>query len=36
MNPDAENVLEIADPALAERMAGFIDELRTRYPRMDA
>ena len=29
---NAENVLEIADPALAERMAGWIDELRARYP----
>jgi phosphatidylserine/phosphatidylglycerophosphate/cardiolipin synthase-like enzyme len=29
---NAENVLEIADPALAERMAAFIDEVRARYP----
>jgi phosphatidylserine/phosphatidylglycerophosphate/cardiolipin synthase-like enzyme len=29
---NAENVLEIADPALAERMAGWIDELRERFP----
>jgi phosphatidylserine/phosphatidylglycerophosphate/cardiolipin synthase-like enzyme len=29
---NAENVLEIHDPALAERMATFIDELRARYP----
>jgi phosphatidylserine/phosphatidylglycerophosphate/cardiolipin synthase-like enzyme len=29
---NAENVLEIADPALAERMAGWIDTLRERYP----
>jgi phosphatidylserine/phosphatidylglycerophosphate/cardiolipin synthase-like enzyme len=29
---NAENVLEIADPALAERLASWIDELRTRYP----
>jgi phosphatidylserine/phosphatidylglycerophosphate/cardiolipin synthase-like enzyme len=29
---NAENVLEIADSALAERLAGWIDELRTRYP----
>ena len=28
---NAENVLEIADPALAERMAAFIDALRARY-----
>ena len=30
---NAENVLEIADAALAERMAGFIDRIRARYPR---
>src|SRR4051794_10628205 len=29
---NAENVLEIADPALAERMAAWIDELRARFP----
>ena len=29
---NAENVLEIADAALAERMAGFVDTLRARYP----
>ena len=29
---NAENVLEIADPALAERLAGWIDGLRERYP----
>ena len=29
---NAENVLEIHDPALADRMAGFIDEVRGRYP----
>jgi phosphatidylserine/phosphatidylglycerophosphate/cardiolipin synthase-like enzyme len=29
---NAENVLEIADAALAERMAGWIDELRARFP----
>jgi phosphatidylserine/phosphatidylglycerophosphate/cardiolipin synthase-like enzyme len=29
---NAENVLEIADPALAERLASWIDELRARYP----
>jgi len=29
---NAENVLEISDPALAERMAGWIDELRERFP----
>lgn len=31
---NADNVLEIADPAPAERMAGFVDELRVRYPAM--
>ena len=29
---NAENVLEIADPELAERLAGWIDGLRARYP----
>ena len=29
---NAENVLEIHDPALAERVAGFVDEVRARYP----
>jgi phosphatidylserine/phosphatidylglycerophosphate/cardiolipin synthase-like enzyme len=29
---NAENVLEIADPALADRMAAWIDGLRERYP----
>ena len=29
---NAENVLEIADAALAERMAGFVDSIRVRYP----
>jgi phosphatidylserine/phosphatidylglycerophosphate/cardiolipin synthase-like enzyme len=29
---NAENVLEIADPALAERMVQWIDALRARYP----
>ena len=29
---NAENVLEIADPELAERMAAWIDGLRARYP----
>ena len=29
---NAENVLEISDPALAERMADWIDGLRARYP----
>jgi phosphatidylserine/phosphatidylglycerophosphate/cardiolipin synthase-like enzyme len=29
---NAENVLEIAEPALAERMAAFVDAVRARYP----
>jgi phosphatidylserine/phosphatidylglycerophosphate/cardiolipin synthase-like enzyme len=29
---NAENVLEIHDPALAERLAGFVDGVRARYP----
>jgi phosphatidylserine/phosphatidylglycerophosphate/cardiolipin synthase-like enzyme len=29
---NAENVLEIQDPRLAERLAGFVDEVRARYP----
>ena len=29
---NAENVLEIADPELADRLAAWIDELRVRYP----
>ena len=29
---NAENVLEIDDVALAERMAGFVDSIRARYP----
>jgi phosphatidylserine/phosphatidylglycerophosphate/cardiolipin synthase-like enzyme len=29
---NAENVLEIADARLADRLAGWIDELRARYP----
>jgi len=29
---NAENVLEIEDAAIAERMATFVDELRARYP----
>jgi phosphatidylserine/phosphatidylglycerophosphate/cardiolipin synthase-like enzyme len=32
---NAENVLEIADAALAERMAGFIDGVRSKYPPLD-
>ena len=29
---NAENVLEIHDPSLADRMAAFVDEVRARYP----
>ncbi len=29
---NAENVLELEDPQLAERLAAFIDEVRGRYP----
>jgi len=29
---NAENMLEIHDPALAESLAGFVDEVRARYP----
>lgn len=29
---DAENVLDIRDAALAERMAAFVDGIRARYP----
>ncbi|MEJ7790251.1 MAG: phospholipase D-like domain-containing protein, partial [Thermoleophilaceae bacterium] len=29
---NAENVLEIHDAELAEQMAGYIDEVRARYP----
>ena len=29
---NAENVLEIHDPALAERLASFMDSVRARYP----
>jgi phosphatidylserine/phosphatidylglycerophosphate/cardiolipin synthase-like enzyme len=32
---NAENVLEIADAALAERIAAFVDLIRRRYPRVD-
>jgi len=30
---NAENVLEIADPEIADRLATFVDEVRARYPR---
>ena len=32
---NAENVLEIADAGLADRLAAWIDELRARYPAVD-
>ena len=32
---NAENVLEIADAALADRLAAFVDEIRGRYPAVD-
>jgi len=30
---NAENVLEITDPELAERLAAYVDEVRAKYPR---
>jgi len=30
---NAEDVLEIRDPAIADRLAAFVDEIRVRYPR---
>jgi phosphatidylserine/phosphatidylglycerophosphate/cardiolipin synthase-like enzyme len=33
---NAENVVEVHDPELAERLAGFIDEIRERYESMPA
>jgi phosphatidylserine/phosphatidylglycerophosphate/cardiolipin synthase-like enzyme len=32
---NAENVLEIVDPELAERLAAYIDEIRARYPAVE-
>jgi phosphatidylserine/phosphatidylglycerophosphate/cardiolipin synthase-like enzyme len=32
---NAENVLEIADAELAERLAGFVDDVRSRYPAVE-
>ena len=32
---NAENVLEIASPALADELAAFIDTVRARYPSVD-
>jgi phosphatidylserine/phosphatidylglycerophosphate/cardiolipin synthase-like enzyme len=29
---NAENVLELQDPRLADRLAAFVDEVRARYP----
>jgi phosphatidylserine/phosphatidylglycerophosphate/cardiolipin synthase-like enzyme len=29
---NAENVLEVTDPALAERLAAYVDDVRARYP----
>jgi phosphatidylserine/phosphatidylglycerophosphate/cardiolipin synthase-like enzyme len=31
---NAENVLEIADARVADRLAAFVDEVRARYPRV--
>ena len=33
---NAENVLEIRDPGVADRLASFIDDVRGRYPRYDS
>jgi len=32
---NAENVLEIEDAGLADRLAGFVDQARARYPALD-
>jgi phosphatidylserine/phosphatidylglycerophosphate/cardiolipin synthase-like enzyme len=32
---NAENVLELVDPAIADRLAAFVDEVRARYPAVD-
>jgi phosphatidylserine/phosphatidylglycerophosphate/cardiolipin synthase-like enzyme len=32
---NAENVLEIEDREIADRLAGFVDEVRARYPRLE-
>ena len=32
---NAENVLELHDPALADALAGYVDEVRARYPPVD-
>jgi phosphatidylserine/phosphatidylglycerophosphate/cardiolipin synthase-like enzyme len=33
---NAENVLELEDPELADRLAAYVDAVRSRYPRFDA
>jgi phosphatidylserine/phosphatidylglycerophosphate/cardiolipin synthase-like enzyme len=33
---NAENVLEILDAELAEKLAAYVDAIRARYPRMQA
>jgi hypothetical protein len=30
---NAENVLEVTDPELAEQLAGYVDQVRALYPR---
>jgi hypothetical protein len=30
---NAENVLEVRDAAISDRLAAYVDELRARYPR---
>jgi phosphatidylserine/phosphatidylglycerophosphate/cardiolipin synthase-like enzyme len=32
---NAENVLELADAALADTLAAYVDEIRHRYPAVD-
>jgi phosphatidylserine/phosphatidylglycerophosphate/cardiolipin synthase-like enzyme len=32
---NAENVLEVEDAEIADRLASFVDEVRSRYPRLD-
>jgi phosphatidylserine/phosphatidylglycerophosphate/cardiolipin synthase-like enzyme len=32
---NAENVLELDDAAIANRLAAFVDEVRSRYPRLE-
>jgi phosphatidylserine/phosphatidylglycerophosphate/cardiolipin synthase-like enzyme len=33
---NAENVLEIHDASVADRLAAYVDEIRSRYPRATA